>query len=325
MSAKLVRFLDYLRGGAITNLYEGRYTSKAVGELRRKLIGSAVPIVADNVAEFVYGTGADADQFPEGHKTQFDFVRDFPNLAPPYKNFFIEWAETAPSVKWFAPLIGIHFFTWDLVKDDAAYARMFAGARDVIAEFAAKHHFFLWGDLYIYWKDRREALGPLMHYLIGVGPDGTPENMTVLAAMSREDASDAEWNLFRDWQQYVICPLMTLSFVHCKNVRIVKAPEPPPQFEKAWKKRNGRDLIRYHTIEIEPMKKILVAEGRSATVGLRKALHICRGHFKTYGPEHKLFGRVAGTFWFESHVRGRAEEGLVIQDVAVQVPEKGGG
>lgn len=323
MSAKLVRLLDLIRGGAITNVYEGPYTSRAVTELRQKLIGSAIPIVADNVAEFVYGTGADADRFPKDHKTKYDFVHDFPNLAPPYKNFFIEWAETAPSVKWFAPLVGIHFYTWDLVKDDAAFLRMFAGARDVIAQFAAKHCFFVWGDLYFYWKDRRETLGPMMHYLIGIGPDGSPEDMTILAAMNQGDATEAEWDLFRDWQQYIICPLMALSFIHCKNVRVVKAPEPEPRFEKSWRKRNGRGLIRYHTIEIEPMRKVLVHEGQAGTLGLRKALHICRGHFKTYGPEHKLFGKVAGTFWFEPHLRGRAEEGLIVQNVEVHTPEKG--
>jgi hypothetical protein len=58
-------------------------------------------------------------------------------------------------------------------------------------------------------------------------------------------------------------------------------------------------MLKYHTIEIEPMKKVLRHEGRIETEGLKRALHICRGHFAHY-PETEpgLFGKgIQGDFW----------------------------
>jgi hypothetical protein len=46
-------------------------------------------------------------------------------------------------------------------------------------------------------------------------------------------------------------------------------------------------------------------------------LHSCRGHFKTYTPEHRLFGRHIGTFWIPPHMRGRAEVGIVKKEYEV--------
>ena len=46
-------------------------------------------------------------------------------------------------------------------------------------------------------------------------------------------------------------------------------------------------------------------------------LHSCRGHFRTYTPEHGLFGKVAGTFWIPPHMRGNADHGVVVKDYEV--------
>jgi len=72
-------------------------------------------------------------------------------------------------------------------------------------------------------------------------------------------------------------------------------------------------------LEIDPMKEVLRTEGQVATVGLQKALHICRGHFKTYD-EKPLFGRLKGTFWWPQTLRGSANQGVVLKDYAVKAP-----
>lgn len=60
----------------------------------------------------------------------------------------------------------------------------------------------------------------------------------------------------------------------------------------------------------------MATEGRSGELGLRKALHICRGHFKHF-EDKPLFGRVRGTFWWGSMVRGTESKGKVIHDYEV--------
>ena len=92
------------------------------------------------------------------------------------------------------------------------------------------------------------------------------------------------------------------------------------KLSRAHQKRHGRPLVRFHTLQITPMKKVLEREGQASKTGLRRALHICRGHFKTDTEERKLFGRYAGTYWWDVHVRGTLQEGMVVKDYQVNEP-----
>ena len=55
-------------------------------------------------------------------------------------------------------------------------------------------------------------------------------------------------------------------------------------------------------------------------MGPKKALHIFRGHFKTYSEDRPLFGKVAGTFWWEGSVRGSLAKGKVDKEYQVSPP-----
>jgi hypothetical protein len=113
--------------------------------------------------------------------------------------------------------------------------------------------------------------------------------------------------------------LLALSFMHCKNVvrRDATESEGPPA---KWLRRMKQPTLRYHVLEIDPMKEVLRREGGSETNGLKKALHICRGHFATFTEARPLFGKYAGTFWKPAHVRGTKEQGVVVKDYAVNAP-----
>jgi len=111
---------------------------------------------------------------------------------------------------------------------------------------------------------------------------------------------------------------LTVSFMHCKNV-VQRVVAPPPKLSKRHKERHGRPLFSYRVLEIEPMKQVLRTEGRSEEVGLAKALHICRGHFKDYR-ERGLFGRNKGLYWWDQHARGSIEAGVVGKDYSVKAP-----
>ncbi len=120
----------------------------------------------------------------------------------------------------------------------------------------------------------------------------------------------------------VFSVLFGLQFMHCKNVK-VQENQPAPKLSKAFNRRHGRPLLSYKTLEIEPMKRVLESEGGIAQNGLKKALHICRGHFATYTPEKGMLGRKLDapvTVWKPAHVRGDSSNGIVQKDYKVKAP-----
>jgi hypothetical protein len=112
--------------------------------------------------------------------------------------------------------------------------------------------------------------------------------------------------------------LLATSFMHCKNV-VQRTVDPPAKLSKRHRERHGRPLFSYRVLEIEPMKQVLRTEGRVDEVGLVRALHICRGHFKDYR-EHGLFGRNKGLYWWDQHVRGSVAAGVAAKDYSVSPP-----
>ena len=117
--------------------------------------------------------------------------------------------------------------------------------------------------------------------------------------------------------------LLTLSFMNCKNVKVVDN-EPAQKLSKAFQKRRGIPLTTYKTLEIEPMKKVLQTEGGIEHNGLKRALHLCRGHFATYTPEKGMLGRPLEhpvTVWKPAHVRGNADNSVVQKDYKIKAPK----
>jgi hypothetical protein len=110
--------------------------------------------------------------------------------------------------------------------------------------------------------------------------------------------------------------LLAISFCHCRNVTL-RSEEKPAQLLKRQIAR-GRPQVTYKVLEITPMKGILKKAGaENAHTGLRRALHICRGHFAAY-EDKGLFGKYRGRFWIPQHLRGSQEAGLVVKDYTVK-------
>lgn len=110
---------------------------------------------------------------------------------------------------------------------------------------------------------------------------------------------------------------LAISFLHCKNVTI----DPRGVGLNRGKRVRHEPNFRYHVLVIEPMKKILKTEGRSDEVGLKRALHICRGHFKDFR-ETGLFGKFRDIYWWNPQVRGKVENGIVLKDYNVDAPKE---
>ena len=106
--------------------------------------------------------------------------------------------------------------------------------------------------------------------------------------------------------------------MHCKNVKILDFLSD----RKKSRSQNRRGFhVTYKTLEITPMKKVLETEGGLETNGLKKALHICRGHFKDYR-EVGLFGKFHDIYWWDSFIRGDLKSGIVSKDYQVNVPQQ---
>ena len=121
--------------------------------------------------------------------------------------------------------------------------------------------------------------------------------------------------------EYVLPVLLALSLMHCRNVEI-RTVEPDAAASRAHRRRYHHRLVRYQVLDIEPMRRILDQAGATdpQAGGLRRALTICRGHFKTFTPDAPLFGKHAGQFWWAPHVRGNPDAGIVVNDYRVHAP-----
>lgn len=114
----------------------------------------------------------------------------------------------------------------------------------------------------------------------------------------------------------VICGL-TISFMHLKTTTII-AKEYPQKLQRARIKNKKRPFIKYYVLEINPAIDILRSEGKSSVQGLKKALHICRGHFKDYRDGRGLFGKYTGIYWWQEHTKGDKARGEVLKDYRVK-------
>jgi hypothetical protein len=108
---------------------------------------------------------------------------------------------------------------------------------------------------------------------------------------------------------YAFCSLLTVTFMHCRNVELIEQ-RPDAKLARKFRKRRGVEPTRWHVLQIDPMRRTLRTEGgMDQGNSLAKALHICRGHFATYSPERPLFGRSQSgpvTVWKPMHVKGLA-------------------
>jgi hypothetical protein len=117
---------------------------------------------------------------------------------------------------------------------------------------------------------------------------------------------------------YLYASLLTISFMHCKNVDLVDH-DPPEALARKHLRRHGVPLVRYSTLDIEPMRRVLARDGHADTGGLASAMHICRGHFKTFTAEAPLFGKLTGAYWWADHVRGDERRGRSDHDYRVRI------
>jgi hypothetical protein len=282
---------------------------------RVALVGCPV-VVMDNVAEYYYS-------FCE--KSRWDCEHDFPGCRPPFDRFFLEARRpsifrdesgVAPFDPWFPshwgflveslPAGGLERRTGVASIDELLVPMLdLPGVTRIVRSTMAQvqHGSLLCGAVSFFLPI--DDLGCVLdnHKALFPGDSGEGDSGRARAVVN-------------GLGQFHHTALLAMSFMNCKNVTL-EAHERDPLVNRERRRHGRKPFLRYHTINIEPMKAVLRTEGNVESEGLRRALHICRGHFATYTADKPLFGRTVGTVWRPSHVRGHASEGVVVSDYNV--------
>lgn len=243
--------------------------------------------------------------------------KDFPNIAPPYPQFFLEfrapdkivskkcdtseWGEMRPS-------------SWGVLCRGAEIAKITPWRRmwEDFSRLGAR-----WAlSMQLFYRYRIHGFiaceGPVWEIQVLVGEKGEPmirqgtddvlmvgfpssqeraQFIRMQSYASGESAEALAREHYAELSPYFNCAFLTLSFLHCKNVAVRKREDPSTK-------------LLYHDIDILPMRKILQDVGQEGELGTKAALQICRGHFRNYEEGRGLFGKHHGTFWFDMHARG---------------------
>lgn len=260
---------------------KGKADSNSIDKMKSSLV-----VNIDDVAEM----------YAQDKRDEFNVLTDFPNLAPPFESFFLQYS--------MAPCRGICWVAYvEYVEKEGMWIGLFTIRCIDIRTKKFSSNVTLVGAPVI---DRggkiiKRAEDNAFPILVE-GPAGTKE-----WAESQDDELSGFFHI----------PFLAISLMHCKNVVKVPAPPPPVRVVKQWERR-GRPFLKEYTLNIHPMKRVLATEGGMATNGIKKALHICRGHFATYTEDSPLFGKVTGTFWKPMHTRGSSEIGEIKKDYRIK-------
>lgn len=246
---------------------------------------------------------------------------DVPNIAPPFESMFMEFRRPKTIKQ------GGVTHKWDSEVDRVGClvlgSEPEAWAHDVSPSDAKWQ---LTGLLYF---EIRDSVFYILVNTWFAGSDGTPlavahngnaSSYGLCNVFETTGAGNITRAVLEDWAEKYSQPfLLAIAFMHCKNVKMVEH-DPSLNVYRHKVKRHPLPRMKYHTLEINPMKEVLRKEGDIEHNGLKMALHICRGHFKDYR-EHGLFGKAKGLYWWDSHVRGSLNEGVVLKDYKINEPK----
>lgn len=265
-----------------------------------------VPVfAADDVGRYVMA-------LPRGT----DFTDVVASMAPPFDKFFVEFQEV-PN--------GLELHAWGALitaHERPEWVEQFEGD-------LGKPRWVLKLETFLE-REKGKPFGPVAEHYAGLAEDGTWFRHAAgnvwwagrPVTMTKEPPPEA----VQDWgdriAQLLFPVLLAISFLHCKNIKI-RAEAPSEKLSRKYEKKHGRRLVRYHVLDIVPMRRILEQYRSSARSGLRRALHICRGHFKTFTADAPLLGRHTGTYWWDPQARGSRSAGVVIKDYRVTQPSSG--
>jgi hypothetical protein len=273
------------------------------------LIERSTVISASQVCDYI---------FSFGHNDKHWSWSELPPLRLSYPSLFVELAfpghiaPTCPMRSWGCLLTDLGT---DLRQEDLKSLTQFFGM-NVEPDTVAGSRVIAFSSV---GEKGGEAFGPIFVGLCQVDEDGRVVGVPWWHSPSDPDK---EYPGVIDALTWMIFPsLLSVAFMNFKDAATLIPGDLQVRVNRERKKHGLRPFVRYHTINIDPMKRVLRTEGQIETQGLKRALHQCRGHFVTY--TDNFMGRPLDkpmTFWRPAHVRGSLDEGVVISDYNVKAP-----
>lgn len=134
---------------------------------------------------------------------------------------------------------------------------------------------------------------------------------------------DEKRELARGFESIFLALYFSLCLFHTKNVTVMD--EPATHARRGRHKRGGVDHThgtRFKILDITPLKQEArrVSGADSPGDEIKRAMHLCRGHYRRYTEDGKLFGKHTGIFWIASHNRGSREIGEIKKDYRLNAP-----
>lgn len=247
-------------------------------------LSSATSLVVDNVHEY-------QSSLPDN---AMNWTEDLPACRPIFTDMIIEWKVTTGT---YLNKLGVDFAACEI--------------EDYAEKQSAGIAFMLYRKGCLFFTD----FGAIVNF----NENGSLAEPPILALKNKSKHNETYLRYARE-----ICPhliyttLLSLAFCHCKNVTRTDAGQ-SCEPDRPWARKHNPPQIKYHVLNINPMKEVLRTEGGSETNGIQKSLHICRGHFRRC---ERPFGRdKPQTMWISSHTRGKAERGIVLKDYSIGTPK----
>ena len=265
------------------------------------------PVVfADNIDEFAANHLLDGDEYALNPS-------DVPNLVPPFEMFWLEWKTSVKQ---------------NSISGMSRVAALILGQDhgDKLADLKGEPR-FVFTVRYFYelpW-DSRGIGHPVQTSVFTSNGAGTLVNMfdcddELLTGVKYTDDDPRNGNGSRRAHPFGMTVLVALSFMNCRNVGL-RDGVIPPKLNAAHRRRNGRSLLQYKTIDIWPVSKLMHLTGDVTRESARQALHIVRGHFKTYSGSG-LFGKHKGTFFWGQYAAGNLSHGEIKSDYRIPLNGK---
>jgi hypothetical protein len=237
------------------------------------------------------------------------------SMAPPFDKFFVEFQGV--------PNKG-NLYAWGVLVEAHTYSEAYGRFHDD----QGTPRWILEIQTYME-RTKGKPFGPVGKHSVGLAEDGTwfrhanglhwCAGQPVRFQGCEPIPEDMSKIVMDNIAQLVFPALLAISFMHCKNVTVQECA-PPEKLSLSHQKKYGQPLIHYHVLDIQPLRKLLDRYRSGSVADLRHALHICRGHFKTFTEDAPLLGRHTGTYWWAPQVRGAKEVGVVAKDYRVKAP-----
>lgn len=255
-----------------------------------KIVGAVEGIETSNVQRFWW----------KHEQNEWDFRDDYPNIAPPFRSYFM-WGNQGTRAciegrRVERPMpadgaLGMLFGAVKIAEGWSITARLCGGT-------PGRER---WQPVAFCYRVSGEGR------FMSATDEAEQRHRGVGIIIPEEYRSDPD---ILDEASTMLHPfLLATSFLHCKNVSL--RPVAFNEKQQRSQQKRGRPRFSYHVLEVGPMVRTLETEGGLGTETLKRALHICRGHFKDYRDGGGLFGRHRGLYWWDQSLRGDPDSGVV--------------